>query len=144
MELESSKLRLNNFWKIIHELYGHASLSRLRQIRRRTICFIPNSPPTKFFCEVCVRAKPHRTPRRIDSPDEPDAAPAAPLSKISSDVVGPFTASIGQFEYYCLFIDKATRYRLVYFLQRKSDVWDTERLYTAARIWKADGDFKDW
>ena len=103
--------------------YGHASLSRLRQMRGKTICFMPNSPPTKFFCKVCAKAKAHRTPKISNAPDEPAAAPAAPLSKIASDVAGPFAASMGQFEYYCPLIDKATRYCWVYFLQCKSDVF---------------------
>ncbi|CAM9829842.1 unnamed protein product, partial [Ectocarpus fasciculatus] len=121
---EKQELRLNHLWKLVHETYGHASLSRLRQLRGKIKCFIPASPPTKFFCEVCARAKAHRTPKFSESVDEPPTVSTAPLSKIASDVAGPFPTSLGQYKYYCLFVDKATRYRWVYFLQRKTDVFD--------------------
>lgn len=121
---EKQELRLNNHWKVAHETYGHASISRLRQLRGKTKCFIPASPPTKFFCEVCARAKAHRTPKRDVLPEVPNGPDLEPLSKISSDVAGPFTTSVGLFKYYCLFIDKATRYRWVYFLKRKSEVFE--------------------
>lgn len=124
---EKQELRLNHLWKVAHETYGHVSINRLREIRNKAPakCFIPASPPTRFFCEVCARAKAHRTPKtRRDEEDAVQTPELDPLSKICSDVAGPFSSSYGEFRYYCLFVDKATRYRWVYFLKKKSEVFE--------------------
>ena len=72
-------------------------------------------------CEGCALGKMHRD----EFPSNPDRKKRDVLDLVHTDVCGPMqTRSLGGAFYILLFIDDCTRYTWVYFLRRKSDVFE--------------------
>jgi hypothetical protein len=72
-------------------------------------------------CDGCALGKMHK----YEFPSNPDRKKRDVLDLVHIDVCGPMqTRSLGGAFYFMLFIDDCTRYTWVYFLRRKSDVFE--------------------
>lgn len=80
------------------------------------------------FCEACVQAKQTRKPFKGSY----EVQTTAKLQLVHSDVCGPMSvASVGGAKYFVSFTDDFTRYCRVYFLKRKSEVFEKFKQYEA-------------
>lgn len=104
--------------QVWHERLGHINNKALCElISTGSIKNIEIANVKKFFCEACQYGKQHKLPikskgKRITKPGE----------FIHTDVCGPMsTPSVQGANYYILFVDDCTGYRVVSFMKHKSD-----------------------
>jgi transposase InsO family protein len=82
---------------------------------------LPMLKNEKVACDGCALEKMHRD----EFPSNPDKKKRDVLDLVHTDVCGPMqTRSLGGAFYFLLFIDDCTRFTWVYFLRRKSDVFE--------------------
>lgn len=103
-----------------HERLGHVNFDTLRNMADKGL--IPNLKLTdsdKFFCELCQLGKMHRKSFTSNS----QLRTTKPGEVIHTDLCGKMPqSSIGGSNYFAIFKDECTSYRLIYFLKNKSDV----------------------
>ena len=113
-----------------HRLLGHISQDYIDHLVKYNMATGVNldSETTASQCEACIQGK----QTREDIPKKGKNEVSQPGELVTSDVWGksPVKSLTGE-EYYVLFIDVATRFSLVTFLKRKSDVLAAFKDYRA-------------
>jgi transposase InsO family protein len=106
----------------LHHRYGHLNYNDLMLLQRKTMIEGLHVMKNDHFpCEACALGKQHRKEfpihtekRQIDIP-----------KLIHIDVCRPMqTRSLGGASYFLIFVDDRSRYTWVYFIRRKSDVFE--------------------
>ena len=112
--------------KLWHDRLGHVNQSRLLDMAKNGLVEGINLKESEqFFCEPCVLGKQHR----LSFPKK-NHVKARRGERIYSDVCGPFSvSSVGGANYFVLFKDEFTGYRVVSFVKHKSDVIDCLKTY---------------
>lgn len=109
--------------QLYHERLAHQNKRHIKATVKRELGL--DLPLDKETCEGCIYGKAHRlkfgTRTRASAPGE----------LVHTDVCGPFQPSYSKLQYYVLFKDDYTGYRMVYFLRRKSEVKDKLALMLA-------------
>jgi len=117
--LTSTTMSTEILW---HQRYGHINFHDLSLLQKK--CMVEGLPIIKnehIDCESCALGKMHRD----EFPSNPDRRKRDILELVHTDVCGPMqTKSLGGASYFLLFIDDCTRYTWVYFLRKKSDVFE--------------------
>lgn len=120
-----------NDFKSWHRRLGHLNVRDMKEaIRNGTIRGLELSeiPKEQFECEICEKGKMSRTPFPKKSERKTEL-----LEIIHSDVCGPMrTESNGKAKYFVEFIDDYSRWCVVKFLQRKSEVFEETKQFIAA------------
>jgi hypothetical protein len=117
--LTSATMPTDILW---HQRYGHINHPDLFLLQKKnTIEGLPMLKNENVVCDGCALGKMH-----IDEfPSNPDKKKRDVLDLVHTDVCGPMqTRSLGGAFYFLLFIDDCTRYTWVYFLRRKSNVFE--------------------
>jgi hypothetical protein len=114
-----------NDLELWHQRLGHCGVDRMEQLVKKQLangvkgCFDFTAP--KKTCLGCVDGKSKQKPY----PKKAECRSTGVLDLIHSDVCGPMSAeSFSGSKYYVTFIDDYSRYCTVYFLKRKSDVFE--------------------
>ena len=116
--------------KIWHKRLAHASVSGIKSMVARGVVKGIDIPPKNpdFDCEGCVLGKSHRTA----IPKISNSRASQPLELVHSDVCGPIeTESVGGARYFVSFIDDYSKWTVVYFMRRKSEVLECFKLFRA-------------
>ena len=103
-----------------HERFGHIGMQNLQQLAsKEMVTGLPKSiSGLGEVCTGCMLGK-HA---RDSFPSEGNKA-SEPLALVHSDLCGPMrVSSLGGAKYFLTFIDDATRFKTVYFLQTKDQV----------------------
>lgn len=106
-----------------HQRLGHTNGQRLKEISEKDSVSGLNiqKKATLSFCEGCVEGKMQRQPFKPVG----EIRSTRKLELIHSDVCGPMqTASMSGRRYFVTFIDDYTRYCKVYFMEKKSEVFE--------------------
>jgi hypothetical protein len=105
-----------------HQRYGHINHPDLLLLQKKNMVEgLPMLKNENVSCDGCALGKMHRD----EFPSNPDRKKRDVLDLVHTDVCGPMqTRSLGGAFYFLLFIDDCTRYTWVYFLRRKSDVFE--------------------
>ena len=105
-----------------NQRYGHINhQDLLLLLKHNMVEGLPMLKNVNIPCEGCALGKMHRN----EFPSNPDKKKRDVLDLVHTDVCGPMqTRSLGGAFYFLLFIDDCTRYTWVYFLRRKSDVFE--------------------
>lgn len=106
--------------QLYHERMGHQDKRHVKRLIEKELGV--KTTNNGELCEGCIFGKAHRQPFGVR-----DKA-TKPGERIHSDVCGPFPSSISGYRYFVLFKDEYTRYRYVYFLKNKSDVYEKLKL----------------
>ena len=112
-----------------HERFGHMGMQSLQQMAEKgMVTGLPsNLSNLGGVCTGCMMGKQHRDA----FPNEGKKA-SEPLALIHSDLCGPMsTPSLGKARYLLTFIDDATRFKHVCFLQSKDQVFSKFKEYKA-------------
>jgi hypothetical protein len=117
--LTSATMPIESLW---HQRYGHINHPDLLLLQKRNMVEgLPMLKNENVSCEGCALGKMHRD----EFPSNLDKKKRDVLDLVHTDVCGPMqTRSLGGAFYFLLFIDNCTRYTWVYFLRRKSDVFE--------------------
>ena len=117
--------RSQNKW---HSLLGHISQDYIDHLVKYNMAMGVNldSETTASQCEACIQGK----QTREEIPKKGKNEVSQPRELVMSDMWGksPVKSLTGK-EYYVLFIDVATRFTLIMFLKRKSDILTTFKDY---------------
>lgn len=106
-----------------HLKFGHLNEASLREICRKKLVFGVEIEKNEKLppCEVCVKGKQTQNPFPIGDMKRTTRL----LEIVHSDVCGPMrTQSIGGAKYFVTFIDDKSRWSEIYFLKKKSDVFE--------------------
>ena len=114
--MPTANLGTSNILQLLHERMGHQSKQHVRNIAERE--FNMKLQLDSELCEGCIYGKAQRKP--FKSRDKYRAT--VPGELIHSDVCGPWVPSGQKKEYFVLFKDDYTRFRQIYFIQKKSEV----------------------
>lgn len=106
--------------QLYHERMGHQDKKHVKRLIKKELGI--ETPNSGELCEGCIFGKAHRQPFGVRE------KATKPGERIHSDVCGPFPSSISGYRYFVLFKDEYTRYRYVYFLKNKSDVYEKLKL----------------
>ena len=117
--LASTTMPIESLW---HQRYGHINHPDLLLLQKHNMVERPLMLKNENdSCEGCALGKMHKD----EFPSNPDRKKRDVLDLVHTDVYGPMqTRSLGGAFYFMLFIDDFTRYTWVYFLRRKSDVFE--------------------
>ena len=128
-----------------HEKCGHVSMKYLKRFTIPTL--LGKKLPMTFRCESCIKGKIHRQPHKeLHLEGKPTYAPG---EYIITDLMGPYSNSIGGARYAQLFKDQGSGYLWLYTIRKKSgsdqSIVDTvidakARSGKALRFLKTDGD----
>ena len=105
-----------------HLRFGHLNFESLKQLgNKKMVKGLPNIQHPNEICESCVLSKQHRH----SFGKQFDWRASKPLELIHTDVCGPLRPlSNRQNRYFLTFIDDYSRKTWVYFLKRKSEVFE--------------------
>lgn len=108
-----------NLW---HKRLGHLSESSLQKMVKNNLVNDLKCESTELnFCEPCTFGKNHRK----SFPKKKEKEASEVLGLVHSDVCGKMgSKSLSDAEYFLTFLDEATHYVWVYFLKKKSEVFD--------------------
>ena len=111
-----------------HERLGHVGKRAIREMAEKgLVSGVSITDKSDVFCEPCQMGKLHRLP--FNKKLERDKK-IKPGEKMHSDVCGPMsTNSIGGSRYFLTFKDEATGYRHVYFMKKKSEVFEKFKIF---------------
>lgn len=105
-----------NILQLYHERFAHQNKRHVKGVIERELGI--KITVDSEICEGCVYGKHHRLKfgkrERATVPGE----------IIHADVCGPFEASYSGFRYYVLFKDDFSRFRYIYFIKEKSEVYE--------------------
>jgi hypothetical protein len=105
-----------------HHRYGHLNYNDLSLLQRKSMVEgLPVMKCEHLPCEACALGKQHRE----EFPVHTEKRKYDILELIHTDVCGPMqTRSLGGASYFVIFIDDRSRYTWVYFIRRKSDIFE--------------------
>jgi hypothetical protein len=107
--------------RIWHERFGHLNFRYMQQIiKKKLFDGLPDIHFSKGVCEGCVLGK---HPQEKFNKGKSQRA-SAPLDLIHSDLMGPFLhPSISKVRFVLIFVDDFSRFTWIYFLRKKSEVF---------------------
>ena len=119
VSLTSATMSTTELW---HHMYGHLNYNDLLLLQRKTMVEgLPVMKCEHLPCEACALGKQHRE----EFPVHTEKRKYDILELIHTDVCGPMqTRSLGGASYFVIFIDDRSRYTWVYFIRRKSDIFE--------------------
>jgi hypothetical protein len=108
-----------------HVIYGHLNFESLSQLQKQgTVKGLPTFKKENSKCEACIYGKQSREIFPISS-----WRANRWLQLVHSDVCGPLETSLGGCKYFLLFIDDFSRINWVYFLKKKSEVFEKFNIF---------------
>ena len=120
--ITSSQVALNSSLQLWHERLAHVNVSGIKSmVTRGVVKGIEVVPDTIVddTCVGCVLGKSHRTP----IPKASSSRATKLMELVHSDVCGPIEVqSLGGARYFVSFIDDFSKWTVVYFMRRKSEV----------------------
>jgi hypothetical protein len=107
--------------RIWNQRFRHLNLIYIQQLRKHgMVDGLPNIHFSKGICEGCVLGK--HPQEKFDKGNTQKAS--SPLDMIHSDLMGPFPhPSINKARYVLIFFDDFSRFTWIYFLRKKSEVF---------------------
>lgn len=104
-----------------HERLGHINFQALKEMADQGLLAGTQINTIKgLFCEACQRGKLHRLPFQ----KRPREKVSKPGEYLHMDLCGKMShSSIGGANYYILFKDDSTSYRIIHFIKHKSDAF---------------------
>jgi hypothetical protein len=107
--------------RIWHERFGHLNFRYMQQLSKKILVDgLPDIHFSKGVCEGCVLGK--HPQEKFDKGKSQRAS--APLDLIHSDLMGPFPhPSIRKARFVLIFVDDFSRFTWIYFLRKKSEVF---------------------
>jgi hypothetical protein len=107
--------------RIWHERFGHLNFRYMQQLSKHILVDgLPDIHFSKGLCEGCVLGK--HPQEKFDKGKSQGAS--APLDLIHSDPMGPFShPSIRKVRFVLIFVDDFSRFTWIYFLRKKSEVF---------------------
>ena len=117
--LTSSVMSTEELW---HRRYGHLNQHDLVQLQKKSMVEgLPKLKSEHLECEAYALGKQHRE----EFPMHIEKKHRELIELIHIDVCGPMqTMSIGGERYFLIFVDDRSRFTWVYFIRRKSDVFE--------------------
>lgn len=138
--------------KVWHERLGHVGSKALTDmVKNNLVTGVQIKNADKFFCEPCQLGKAHVLPFK----NKRESRNTKPGEFVHTDVSGKIQVdSIGRSSYYVTFIDDASSFCYVYFIQQKDEVVEKFALYekivankfgTAIKVVRSDngGEYKN-
>jgi hypothetical protein len=123
IELDSSLLltHTDKSSRIWHERFGHLNFIYMQQLsKHRLVDGLPDIHFSKGVCEGCVLGK-HSQEKFVKGKSQ---GAFAPIDLIHSDFMGPFPhPSINKARFVLIFVDDFSRFTWIYFLRKKSEVF---------------------
>jgi hypothetical protein len=115
--------------RIWHERFGHLNFRYMQQLsKHKLVDGLPDIHLSKEVCEGCVLAK--HPQEKFDKGKSQRAS--APLDLIHSDLMGPFPhPSISKARFVLIFVDDFSRFTWIYFLRKKSEVFQHLKYFKA-------------
>lgn len=106
-----------------HERLCHQNYKHVKEVlTNKNIEFKDGSETS---CEACVQGKAHRLPFKDSA-----SRSTQPLELVHADVCGPLEVpSLGEARYFLLIKDDYTKFRHVYFIERKSEVPEKVKIF---------------
>ncbi|KAE8735550.1 Beta-galactosidase 8 isoform 1 [Hibiscus syriacus] len=112
-----------------HLRFGHLNFGGLELLSKKEMVKLPHINQPDQLCEGCLVGKQFRK----SFPKESETRAKKPLELIHTDVCGPIKpSSLGNNNYFLLFIDDFSRKTWVYFLKQKSEVFEVFKKFKAA------------
>jgi hypothetical protein len=107
--------------RIWHERFGHLNFRYMQQLSKKILVDgLPDIHFSKGVCEGCVLGK--HPQEKFDKGKSQRAS--TPLDLIHSDLMGPFPhPSINKERFVLIFVDDFSRFTWIYFLRKKSEVF---------------------
>jgi hypothetical protein len=106
--------------RIWHERFGHLNFRYMQQLSKQILVDgLPDIHFSKGVCEGCVLGK--HPQEKFDKGKSQRAS--APLDMIHSDLMGPFYIHPSKREVFLIFFDDFSRFTWIYFLRKKSKVF---------------------
>lgn len=117
--LTSSVISTEELW---HHRYGHLNEHDLVQLQKKSMVEgLPELKSECLECEACALGKQHRDDFHVHTEKNQREL----IELIHTDVCGPMqTMSIDGARYFLIFVDDQSRYTWVYFIRKKSDVFE--------------------
>ena len=103
---------------ILHQRLGHLSQQNLRLIEKNDLYRGTLAPKHEIDCHTCAEANGKRKSFKLRASTRAES----PLEMIHTDLWGPINVSSHGFRYFASFVDDATRYSTVTFLNNKSEL----------------------
>jgi hypothetical protein len=107
--------------RIWHERFGHLNFRYMKQLRKERLVYgLPDIHFSKGVCEGCVLGK--HSQEKFDK--EKSQRDSTPLDLIHNDLMGPFPHPyIRKVRFVLIFVDDFSRFTWIYFLRKKSEVF---------------------
>jgi hypothetical protein len=107
--------------RIWHERFGHLNFRYMQQLSKKILVDgLPDIHFSKGVCEGCVLGK-HPQEKFVKGKSQ---RASTPLDLIHSDLMGPFLhPSIRKVRFVLIFVDDFSRFTWIYFLRKKSKVF---------------------
>jgi hypothetical protein len=126
---QNSALRLTHAdesSRIWHKRFGHLNFIYMQHISKKILVDgLPDIHFSKGVCEGCVLGK---HPQEKFNKGKSQRA-STPLDLIHSDLMGPFPhPSINKVRFFLIFVDDFSRFTWIYFLRKKSEVFNTSKI----------------
>lgn len=117
--LTSSVMSTEELW---HRRYVHLSEHDLVKLQKKSMVEgLPELISEHLECEACALGKQHRDEYHVHTKKKQREL----IELIHTDVCGPMqTMPIGGAKYFLIFVDDRSRYTWVYFIRKKSDVFE--------------------
>jgi hypothetical protein len=115
--------------RIWHERFGYLNFRYMQKLRKhKLVDGLPDIHFSKGVCEGCVLGK-HPQEKSIKGKSQ---RASAPLDLIHSDLMGPFPhPSIRKARFFLIFVDDFSRFSWIYFLRKKSEVFQHLKYFKA-------------
>ena len=110
--------------KLWHRRFGHLGMRNMNKLKKSELVdgFDYTTPEKLDFCKPCVSGKIHRSP----FPKTGRERATEPLGIVHSDVCGKISSpSLGQAEYFVVFIDDKTHYVWISVVKHKHEVFQS-------------------
>ena len=119
LALTSTVMSTKELW---HHRYGHLNQHDLVQLWKKSVVEgLLKLKSEHLECEACALGKQHRE----EFPLHTKKKQRELIELIHTDVCGPMqTMSIGGARYFLIFVDDRSKFTWVYFIRRKSDVFE--------------------
>ncbi|OWZ18262.1 reverse transcriptase [Phytophthora megakarya] len=124
--IASGKKYVDSEWELWYARMGYLNEDSLEKIRQVTTGMPKTRPTVKTLCGGCMKGK--QTVTHFPSQSRPTTP--RPLELVHTVVMGPMkTKSKGGARYVLVFVDDYSRYVVTYFLNKKSEVANTFKLF---------------
>jgi hypothetical protein len=101
-----------------HNRLGHPSFNTIDYVLKNNEMPFVQEESSGLVCDACQKAKSHQLSYRRS-----DSTSSHPLELVFSYVWGPAVESVGRYKYYVSFIDDFNKYKWLYLIKKKSDVF---------------------